>query len=69
MADVVDDLRHGAEAECKCFRCRAADEIARLREFYEAWKVTSKSGSALDMAAASLRFSEALKTIESADGE
>lgn len=32
MVDVVDELRHGSEyAECKCFRCRAADEIERLR--------------------------------------
>lgn len=32
MVDVVDELRHGSEAECKCFRCRAADEIERLRK-------------------------------------
>lgn len=29
--DVVDELRSGSEAGCSCFRCRAADEIERLR--------------------------------------
>lgn len=73
MSKLTDTLRSEARwrptiwGDARPLLIEAANEIDRLRAFYDAWRLTSKSGSALTMSTAAIRFSEAVRAIEAAD--